>query len=97
MIPGALAAWRRAVGLEGLIPTGPPTVESMVQVWSKILQVPAEEFRKALERELRRIERHRPVLDRFFSILSSEERDMVMRDLNSLIVLLANLTAVTRP
>lgn len=97
MIPGALAAWRRAVGIEGMVPTGPPTVESLATVLSKVLQTPPGEIQKALERELRRIERYRPVLDRFFAALSSEERDLGVRDLNGLIVLLANLTAVTRP
>ncbi len=97
LIPGALAAWRRAIGVEGIIPKGPPTIDSQAQFWSRVLQVPAVEIRKVLERELKRIERYRPVLDQFFAVLSPEERGLVARDLNGLIVLIANLTAVTRP
>ena len=97
MIPGALAATRRALGVDQLAPKEPLTIESLAALWSKILQVPTEEIRKAIELELRRLERYRPVLSQFFSSLSAAERELAGRELTALVGLIAQLTSVTRP
>ena len=97
MIPGALKAWQRVLGLPDAPEWDGQWTESDVEAVSRALGAPPAQLQHVLEREMRKMERTRPSLERFFQALGPEEADRVGRELGEVVVLLGNLTAVVRP
>jgi hypothetical protein len=97
MIPGALKAWQRVLGLPDQPEWDGRWTDDHIGAVSRGLGVESDELRRVVERETRKMERSRPSLERFFKALGPEETDRVGRELGEAVVLLGNLTAVVRP
>jgi hypothetical protein len=97
MIPGALKAWQRVLGLPDQPEWDGQWTDGDIEAVSRALGAPSEKLREVVEKETRKMEKTRPAVERFFKALGPEETDRVGRELGEVVVLLGNLTAVVRP
>jgi DNA-binding transcriptional ArsR family regulator len=97
MIPGALKAWQRVLGLPDQPDWDGQWTETDIEAVARALGTPSEQLERVVEKEMRKMERSRPALERFFQALGPEETARLGRELSDVVVLLGNLTAVVRP
>jgi hypothetical protein len=96
MMPGSLAAWKRALGLPELPAWQGELTDAHIDALAKALGVPPDELRAVVAKEVRKLERANPLMLQFFEFLGPEEGDRFGRQLSALVGLVANLTAITR-